>query len=218
MPTPQYTLASLLDKIEPLTESGCWIWMGTMSPEGYGIVHDAHGSSRGVHRLLYTLLIGPIPDGLVCDHRCRVRCCANPDHLRLVTPRINATENSHSVAATNAAKTHCLRGHPLSGANVKPVTARGVVLGRRCRTCERHLLTHPKPLTERNSMPPKSTTYPTPRQASYSIDGKFAYPVLVLGERASFGRVDYRICLETDKSLCQYVSASKLTFTEEAQP
>lgn len=67
-------------------------------------------------------------------------------------------------------------------------------------------------------MPPKSTTYPTPRQARYSLDGTFAYPVLVLGERASFGRVDYRICLETDKSLCQYVSASKLTFINQEKP
>ena len=60
-----------------------------------------------------------------------------------------------------------------------------------------------------------TTTYDTPKRARYSIDGKFSYPVAVLGERNNYGRTDYRIALMEDLSVSQYVTASRLTFTPE---
>jgi hypothetical protein len=38
-----------------------------------------------VHRVVYRLLVGTIPEGLTLDHLCFVPCCCNPDHLEPVT-------------------------------------------------------------------------------------------------------------------------------------
>lgn len=38
-----------------------------------------------VHRLMYRLFIGEVPEGMVIHHRCRTTDCVNPDHLELMT-------------------------------------------------------------------------------------------------------------------------------------
>lgn len=47
------------------------------------------GKAWMVHRLLYTLLVGPIPDELVLDHKCKDRACCNPSHVEPVTQKVN---------------------------------------------------------------------------------------------------------------------------------
>jgi HNH endonuclease len=107
---------------------GCWLWTGTTSHGGYGSFR-MDGRQQGAHRVAYVLFRGPIPDGLTIDHLCRVPGCVNPDHLEAVTMREN-TLRGVSKVAQQARKTHCLRGHPLSGDNL---WVRG---GKRfCRTC-----------------------------------------------------------------------------------
>lgn len=64
--------------------AGCWLWTGTIAPNGYGYF-AIKGRSQQAHRVAYELLVGPIPDGLDLDHLCRVRACVNPDHLEPVT-------------------------------------------------------------------------------------------------------------------------------------
>ena len=76
----------------PLTESSCIVWMGSVldTPNGgYGSL-NVGGKIKRVSRLAYELEHGPIPDGMLVDHRCGVRSCINPDHLRLATPSQNA--------------------------------------------------------------------------------------------------------------------------------
>jgi HNH endonuclease len=68
------------------------------------------GSERFVHRLGWKQLRGPIPNGMELHHRCGVHACWNPDHLQLVT---------HAENLAYRRKTHCKRGHPLSGANLR---------------------------------------------------------------------------------------------------
>ena len=67
----------------------CWLWTGAASSLGYGkFAGPSQGESDApwnVHRYAYTLLVGPIPDGLTIDHLCRVPACVNPDHLEPVT-------------------------------------------------------------------------------------------------------------------------------------
>lgn len=88
----------------------CWLWAGSTG-RGYALVqHD--GKLRPVHRLLYELLRGPIPEGLQLDHLCRVRNCVNPYHLEPVTGRENLMRSPIAPAAINAAKTECPQGHP----------------------------------------------------------------------------------------------------------
>lgn len=64
--------------------NGCWIWGRFTLPNGYGQL-TVKGKRTLAHRYMYEKHVGPIPDGLVIDHLCRVRNCVNPDHLEPVT-------------------------------------------------------------------------------------------------------------------------------------
>lgn len=71
------------------TDAGCWHWTGAHSVGGYGqlALRNANGrvATKGAHRMAWELLVGPIPEGMEIDHRCRNRGCVNPAHLRVVT-------------------------------------------------------------------------------------------------------------------------------------
>jgi hypothetical protein len=74
--------------------TGCWIWFGSFiwdtgakHPVLYGSVWD--GKTRPVHRVVYELFHGEIPEGYQVDHLCSVPLCVNPSHLEAVTPREN---------------------------------------------------------------------------------------------------------------------------------
>lgn len=110
----------------------CHVFRGCKSRDGYGCVNNK-GKTVLVHRYVWELANGPILGGLEVDHRCRNKACCNVDHLRVVTHRINTTENSKSLQAINAAKTHCIHGHPFSGDNLI-IRSDG---GRKCRECAR---------------------------------------------------------------------------------
>lgn len=108
----------------------CWVWIGPAT-QGYGMLKPYRGPARIVHRVVYEALAGPIPAGLTLDHLCRNRRCCNPDHLEPVTSAENVLRG-FGPPAINARKTHCNRGHELSGNNLRMEGDR-----RRCRTCER---------------------------------------------------------------------------------
>lgn len=106
----------------------CWEWSGNKSASGYGLL-TIKGSRRVVHRVLYELLVGPIPDGLQLDHLCRNRLCVNPDHLEPVTQRENVLRGEHPSAVTYRTGV-CGRGHSMEDARVNAKTGH-----RNCRTC-----------------------------------------------------------------------------------
>jgi hypothetical protein len=126
--TPAVLPSRLSDKIR--VSNGCWEWQAS-TIKGYGQIQWQ--MRRWVtHRLVWTMLVGDIPDGLVLDHLCRNRACCNPDHLRVCTLGENTlAPGSESVTARNALQTHCIHGHELSGDNLK-VQASGQ---RTCRAC-----------------------------------------------------------------------------------
>lgn len=67
-------------------ETSCWIWQGGINQDGYAMISRLDGKRQvRAHRVLYEKHVGPIPDGAVLDHLCRVRCCVNPAHLEPVT-------------------------------------------------------------------------------------------------------------------------------------
>jgi hypothetical protein len=94
----------------------CWLWTGsTVGTWGYGQV--SIGRRRiPVHRYAYELLVGPIPDGLVIDHLCRVPHCVNPAHLEPVTEQVNILRGT-GITAVNATKTACIHGHLFTAEN-----------------------------------------------------------------------------------------------------
>jgi hypothetical protein len=105
----------LLSRIEQITESGCWVWMGALTLNGYGLIGTGNGPTRNhlgrAHRIAYELYRGPIPEGMQLDHLCRVRCCANPWHCEIVDGKTNVLRGV-GPTAMNAKKTHCKNGHP----------------------------------------------------------------------------------------------------------
>lgn len=111
------------------TTSTCWLWTAYTNPDGYGQFGETHGQGRLAHRWAYEHLVGPIPAGMQLDHLCRVRHCVNPSHLEPVTQRENLMRGE-GVTTKNAAKTHCVHGHPFDEANTYAWRGR-----RACRTC-----------------------------------------------------------------------------------
>jgi hypothetical protein len=120
----------------------CWLWTGQLDISGYG-VENVNGRLLKTHRIAYELLVGAIPEGLTLDHvkdrGCQNRSCCNPGHLEPVTNKVNILRGV-SLAANNARKTHCHKGHELEGLNNRgqrfcKVCARET--GRRYRTARR---------------------------------------------------------------------------------
>jgi hypothetical protein len=78
---PRFDVVALreqvLHNVEPEPNSGCWLWLGGRSPEGYGVI-SLVGYQVGAHRLSYALFRGVIEEGLRIDHLCRVPPCVNP--------------------------------------------------------------------------------------------------------------------------------------------
>lgn len=78
-------------KVQPAGPFECWLWLGYVTPSGYGrFSAGGHGASPvQAHRMAYELLVGEIPVGLELDHLCRVTLCVNPWHLDPVTHDVN---------------------------------------------------------------------------------------------------------------------------------
>lgn len=79
--------------MNPLTrytidDNGCWLWSGAIHASGYGQI-KWEGKSTVAHRVVYKLIKGEYPKGLVLDHLCNVKRCVNPEHLEPVTYSTN---------------------------------------------------------------------------------------------------------------------------------
>lgn len=107
----------------------CWLWTGCLTHGGYGQL-TSENRKWSAHRFAYSLLVGPIPEGLDLDHLCRVRNCVNPAHLEPVTRAENLHRGFGTGFQVNASKTHCAQGHPYDEANT--IYSKR---GRICRTC-----------------------------------------------------------------------------------
>lgn len=77
-------------------DSDCWNWTGYVGAQGYGRLRF-QSVYWNAHRLAYTLIVGPIPQGanradFVIMHSCDNRICCNPSHLSLGTGYENAMD------------------------------------------------------------------------------------------------------------------------------
>lgn len=125
-------LERFLAHVSPEPNSGCWLWTGSVHEKGYGRCTVKGSPTIVAHRISYQEFVGDIPDGYQIDHLCKVTSCVNPSHLEAVLPYENNLR-SNSFSAKNIRKTHCLRGHELSGDNL--VASKNG--WRICKTCHR---------------------------------------------------------------------------------
>lgn len=116
--------------IVPIT--GCWMWMGHLTPEEYPVLGSSFGTTFLAHRHAYERFVGPLQPGLVLDHLCRNRWCVNPAHLEQVTNGTNVLRGE-SLSARAARRQTCVHGHPYNTEN----TVRRSRGNRECRTCRR---------------------------------------------------------------------------------
>jgi hypothetical protein len=137
----RYRLAPLSERLERKREidpgTGCWLWTGWKNWAGYGRISNGKHVNLTVSRAAWIAYRGPIPAGVFVCHRCDVPACFNPDHLFLGHSADNMRDmvqkgRSAGPSAENRQKTHCHKGHPLDGANLKIEGARGA---RRCMQC-----------------------------------------------------------------------------------
>lgn len=128
---------TIAERIGQPNADGCWPWLGSRTPDGYGRM-KYQGRNIVAHRLVFELLVGPIPEGLTLDHvrarGCRLRHCVNPAHLEPVTNHVN-TMRGDTIPARNAAKTHCPQGHPYVDSNIYWERSPEGGRRRRCRAC-----------------------------------------------------------------------------------
>lgn len=128
------------DRILPEPNTGCWLWVGFISEQGYGRGPQVAGGRLVMaHRMTYETQHGPLAKGLELDHLCRVRSCCNPEHLEAVTHEENVLRGD-SFSAKNAELTHCKRGHEYVEGSyyiIKPTKRNRTKNGRHCKTCHK---------------------------------------------------------------------------------
>jgi hypothetical protein len=114
------TLTRLWKKVD--RSGDCWIWLGSVSKDGYGRISIGNGARDGVHRVAYASVHGPIPDGMHVLHNCpggdNPRC-VNPDHLWLGTHAENMRDKVAKGRQPRGASGTYATGERVNGAKLR---------------------------------------------------------------------------------------------------
>lgn len=102
-----YFLFRVSEQVE-VNEFGCWAWIGNKVGVGYGRI-SCGGRNQLVHRLIYSLCVGPLRGRIEVCHDCPGGdnpSCVNPSHLFLGTH----TDNMRDAKRKGRLRPSGLRG------------------------------------------------------------------------------------------------------------
>lgn len=93
--TRMHTNQEVLDVIAKRSRqnllTGCREWLGTKHSKGYGCIRFNRKMEK-VHRVIWELMKGPIPEGMHVLHACDNPECCEINHLELGTNRDNIND------------------------------------------------------------------------------------------------------------------------------
>lgn len=117
------------DRAEPTEgqEIGCLVSRYSTGSHGYAQIGWNEGGKRTVtlaHLALWRHEVGPIPEGMTVDHKCRNKKCVERSHLRLLTNY----DNARRTHGRDWPLGQCINGHPDSEQFMQGKR-------RRCRPC-----------------------------------------------------------------------------------
>lgn len=98
------TASALREKILDnvlVTSCGCWVWLKSRLPSGYGQIGIGRQKQAYAHRVSHEVFNGDIPEGHVVMHSCDIPACCNPSHLSTGTQKDNMKDCSRKGRASN---------------------------------------------------------------------------------------------------------------------
>ena len=121
---------TIKQRIRVNEETGCWIWTGVKTKDGYCVIRLL-GTIWRVSKVIHMLFISPIPGELESSHVCPNRACCRPhqDHV------IFETHADNLKRPRNNNMKFCRKGHAMIGDNI--LISNGQSLCRRCRSLAR---------------------------------------------------------------------------------